>query len=141
MDHWKRRMMQSLAIIKRLPTVFKMDPAAPEQCVLLNQVFWLVFDDSLSWRSMSNMACDTAEEVVPLADSQYLSIAASRSGRALPAVPKISKNLVAYMAGLVAVSPYKHGPFDSRAKGVAEHASAEVMKNLNKLKNEPCMTY
>jgi hypothetical protein len=33
----------------RLP-LFKMDPAAPEQCVLLNQVFWLVFDDSLSWR-------------------------------------------------------------------------------------------
>jgi hypothetical protein len=29
-----------------------MDHAAPEQCVLPNQVFWLVFDDSLSWWSM-----------------------------------------------------------------------------------------
>jgi hypothetical protein len=29
----------------------------------------------------------------------------------------------------------------SRAKGVAEHASAEAMKNLNKLKNEPYMAY
>jgi hypothetical protein len=31
-----------------------MDPTAPEQCVLLNQpeVFWLVFNDSLSWWSM-----------------------------------------------------------------------------------------
>jgi hypothetical protein len=53
-----------------------------------------VFNDSLSesWRSMSKLACDTAEEVEQLADSQsseYLSIAASRSGRALPAVPKI----------------------------------------------------
>jgi hypothetical protein len=26
-----------------------MDPTAPEQCVLLNQVFWLVFDHNLSW--------------------------------------------------------------------------------------------
>ena len=40
------------------------------------------------------------------------------------AIPKISKHLVAYMAGLVAVSPYKNGPFDSRAKGVAEHAAS-----------------
>ena len=41
------------------------------------------------------------------------------------------------MEGLVAVSPYKDGPFDSRAKGVAEHAA----NNLNKLKNEPYMAY
>jgi hypothetical protein len=31
-----------------------------------------------------------------------------RSGCAFPEVPKISKNFVAYMADLVAVSPYKH---------------------------------
>jgi hypothetical protein len=65
----------------------------------------------------------------------------TRSGRKLPAVGKISKNLVTYMAGLVAVSPYKHGPFDSRAKGVAKHSSAEAMENLNKLKNEPYIAY
>ncbi len=42
------------------------------------------------------MACDTAtvDEVKQLADSQYLSIAASRFGSALQAVHKISKNLV-----------------------------------------------
>jgi hypothetical protein len=61
-------------------------------------------------------------------------------------VPKISKtrNLVAYMVGPVAASPYKLAPFDSRAKGVKEHASAKAMKNLsclNKLKNEPYMAY
>ena len=51
-----------------------------------------------------------AEEVEHLAESQYLSIAASKSGHAIQLVlsPKISKYLVAYMAGLVAVSPYKH---------------------------------
>ncbi len=34
------------------------------------------------------------------------------------------------MAGLVAVSPYKNGPFDSRAKGVAEHAATEAYLKL-----------
>ena len=72
-----------------------------------------------------------------MAESQYLSIAASKSGALKNAIPKISKHLVAYMAGLVAVSPYKNGPFDSRAKGVAEHAAAEAYNQLNKLKNEP----
>jgi hypothetical protein len=42
---------------------------------------------------------------------------------------------------IIAVSPYKHGPFDSRAKDVGENASAEAMKNLSKLKNEPDMAY
>ena len=57
--------------------------SSPEKCVVLNQVFWLVFDDSLSWQSMLCLSCDTAEEVEQLADSQYLSITASRSGSAL----------------------------------------------------------
>jgi hypothetical protein len=68
-----------------------------------------VFDDSLSLWRMSNLACNTMEEVEQVADIQYLSITSYRSARALPAVPNISKNLVAYMVGLVAVSPYKHG--------------------------------
>jgi hypothetical protein len=76
---------------------------------LIHQVFWLVFDDSLSWWRMSNLAWDTVEKVEQLADIQYLSIASYRSGSALPAVPNISKNLISYMVGLVAVSPYKHG--------------------------------
>jgi len=108
---------------------------------VLNQVFWLVLDDAFSWRSMSRLSCKTVEEVEHLAESQYLSIAASKSGAALKAIPKISKHLVAYMEGLVAVSPYKDGPFDSRAKGVAEHAATEAFNNLNKIKNEPYMDY
>jgi len=109
---------------------------------VLNQVFWLVLDDAFSWRSMSRLSCNTVKEKVEqLAESQYLSIAASKSGAALKAIPKISKHLVAYMEGLVAVSPYKDGPFDSRAKGVAEHAATEAFNNLNKIKNEPYMDY
>jgi hypothetical protein len=58
-----------------------------------------------------------------LVESRYLSIAATKlSGHTLPAVSNIVlMNLVTYMAGLVAVSPYKHDLFDPHAKGVAEH--------------------
>jgi hypothetical protein len=47
------------------------------------------------------------------------SVQAIKSGAALKAVPKLSKHLVPYMEGLLAVSPYVNGPFDSHAKGVA----------------------
>ena len=141
--HWKLDTSESRTYslkpedYPRLP-LFK---PAPDKCVVLNQVFWLVLDDAFSWRSMSRLSCNTVEEVEHLAESQYLSIAASKSGAALKAIPKISKHLVAYMEGLVAVSPYKDGPFDSRAKGVAEHAATEAFNNLNKIKNEPYMAY
>jgi hypothetical protein len=40
-------------------------------------------------------------------------------------VPKISKTLVAYMEGLLAVSPNVNGPFDTcaKARGVVEAAA------------------
>jgi hypothetical protein len=141
--HWKLDTSDSRTYSLKpedYPTLplFKADP---EKCVLLNQVFWLVLDDAFSWRSMSRLSCNTVEEVEHLAESQYLSIAASRSGAALPAIPKISKHLVAYMEGLVAVSPYKDGTFDDRATGVAEHAYTQAFNNLNKIKNEPYMIY
>ena len=47
-----------------------------------------------------------------MVESQYVSIAASKSGQALKVVPKISKHLVAYVAGLDAVSPYMGCQFD-----------------------------
>jgi hypothetical protein len=76
-----------------------------------------------------------------LAESQYLSISASKSGPALKAVPKISKQLVAYLEGLLAVSPYANGFCYSRAKGVAEAAATEAFKILNLRTNEAYMHY
>jgi hypothetical protein len=43
------------------------------------------------------------------------------------------------MEGLLAVSPYVNGPFDSRVKGVAEAVAAAVLSDLNQLANEPYM--
>ena len=74
-------------------------------------------------------------------ESQYPSVQATKSGAALKAVPKLSKHLVAYMEGLLAVSPYVNGPFDSRAKGVAEAVAAAALSDLNQLANEPYMAY
>ena len=74
-------------------------------------------------------------------ETQYPSVQATKSGAALKAVPKLSKHLVAYMEGLLAVSPYVNGPFDSRAKGVAEAVAAAALSDLNQLANEPYMAY
>ncbi len=52
------------------------------------------------------------------------SVQATKSGAALKAVQKLSKHLVAYMEGLLAVSRYVNGPFDSHVKGVAVLAEA-----------------
>ena len=41
---------------------------------------------------------------------------------ALSAVPKISKNLVAYLAGLIVVTTYISGTSDQRATGIGEGA-------------------
>ncbi len=72
------------------------------------------------------------------------SVQATKSGAALKAVPKLSKHLVAYMEGLLAVSRYVNGPFDSHAKGVAvlaEAVAAAALSDLNQLANELYMAY
>jgi hypothetical protein len=74
-------------------------------------------------------------------ETQYPSDQATKSGTALMAVPKLSKQLVAYMEGLLAVSHYVNGPFNSRAKGVAEAVAAAALSDLSQLANEPYMAY
>ena len=64
--------------------------------VFLNAVFWLVFDSVITWRSMLQLYCNVAD-MADLAYSVYGAIPAALGSvcSALPAVPKISKNLVA----------------------------------------------
>jgi hypothetical protein len=62
---------------------------------------------------MACFSCDTVEEVKHLKESQYLSIAVQKQSLYTTIVQqasKISKNLAAYMAGLVAVSPLQAWP-------------------------------
>ena len=85
---------------------------------LLISVFWLVFDFLSTWRKMQELYCNVAD-MADLADSVYHA-SPSALGTvcpALPAVPKISKNLVAYMACLLVNAPYCIGNGDTRAAG------------------------
>jgi hypothetical protein len=53
-------------------------------------------------------------------------------------------HLVAYLEGLLVMSPYVNAPFDSHAKGVAvlaEAVAAAALSDLNQLSNEPYMAY
>ena len=61
---------------------------------IYTHVFWL----ALVWLSCLPYAVPV-ENIEELAESQYTSVQASKSGPALKAVQKISKNLVAYMEG------------------------------------------
>lgn len=112
-----------------------------DQNYYLNQVFWLVYDDLSSWPSMSFYHRTSVEDVEALAKSEYSAIAESPSGRALHAVPKISKLLVAYLQGLVAVSPYFRGTADPRAAGFAEEVAVQTFDRLNKVTKKDYMDF
>ena len=49
---------------------------------------------------------------------------------ALSAMPKISKNLVAYLAGLIVVTPYIGGTSNTSAAGLGEAHAEVVLKVL-----------
>jgi hypothetical protein len=104
------------------------------------QVFSSVFNSLTDFALFVCMCCprqDSVEDIETLAETQYPSVQATKFGAALKAVPKLSKHLVAYMEGLLALSPYVNGPFYSRAKGVAEAVAAVALSDLNQLANEP----
>ena len=86
---------------------------------MLNQVFYVVFDDMGSWPAMNRLYCESAADVRNLAGSDWPAIPESDSGAAQEAVPRMSKTLVAYVEGLLATTPYRHAA-DARAAGLAE---------------------
>jgi hypothetical protein len=97
-------------------------------------VFWLEYDDSTLWRSLSFYHRPKVEVIEALADSEFAAIPEAF----LPACPKISKPelFIAYLEGFVAVCPHRRvgGTADPRAAGFAEEAAAFV--RLNTFKNQ-----
>ena len=112
-----------------------------DQACYLNQVFWLVYEDATSWRSLSSMHRSRVEDIEALAESEFDAIAESPSGAALPACPKISKTFVAYLEGLVVVPPYNRGTADPRASGFAEEVAADAFDKLNAVKKSDYMAF
>ena len=80
---------------------------------------------------MSHLYCNVA--MADLADAVYdaIPVALGSVCPALPAVPKISKNLVAKMAGMLLTALYAIGASDRRAHGLAEEHADAVLKYLN----------
>ena len=82
---------------------------------------------------MSQLYCNVAD-MAALADSVYdESQAYGTAFPALPAVPKISKNLAAYFAGMLVIAPYAARVADRRADGLAEAHADAVYKFLNQV--------
>jgi hypothetical protein len=100
-------------------------------------VFWLVYDGATSWRSLSFYHRPKVQDVEALAESEFATIPEA----SLPACPIISKAFVSYLAGSVAVSPYRRGTADPRATGFAEEVAAARFGKLNPFKNSEHMAY
>ena len=70
----------------------------------------MVFDRIPTWQSLSSLHCSSKEQLEGLLRSDYPAIEESPSGEAQPAIPRISKSFVSYLACLASVSPYYGGP-------------------------------
>ena len=90
----------------------------------LNAVFWLVFDSVSTWRTVLQLYCNVAN-MEDLADSVYYTIPAAMGSicPALPAAPKISKNLVAYIAGMLVTAPSPSGQAIDAPMALLRHTS------------------
>ena len=89
---------------------------------------------------MSELYCN-GDDVADLASSVYpaSSVALGGACPALSEMPKISKNLVAYLAGLIVVTLYIGGTSDTSATGLGE-AHADVVLKVLKLVTDAAYT-
>jgi len=81
----------------------------------------------------------TIDEVEEFAVSKHDAIPAATAPKvfaALPAVPKLSKHLVAYLAGQAYVSPYIGGTADPRIQGIGEAHAEGVLEFLGRTTQE-----
>ena len=118
------------------------DPNAPAtKRHYLNEVFLLVLDDLRTWRSMNTYAVDNAAQMQLLASAEHPEIPATPSGPAHIAIPKISKTLVSYIAGLVVTTPYYRANCDDRIKGLAEPYAKACLATLNTIDGKAYKKY
>ena len=109
---WCDRIVIPLCLKKedypRLPLFTRKGPAG--STILLNPVFWLMLDERSTWTSMSQLYCNS-DNMADLAISVYPTSSAALGGAcpALSPMPKISRNLVAYLAGfqILPIAPVK----------------------------------
>ena len=98
-----------------------------EETTVLNDLFFYVFSRALSWQALTMYNPKQVDHVWP---SGYDAIDASASGPDLPAVPWLSKNLVAYFESFLGAAPY-YKTTDGRNK--LDRLFAKAIKGLNRL--------
>jgi len=91
----------------------------------------MLLDDLPTWRSMSSYEVADSEQLVLMAGAEYAAIPAYAGNPAYAAIPKISKTLISYLAGLTVTAPYYRGDCDERIKGLAEPYVTRCMDTLN----------
>ena len=76
---------------------------------LLNKFFFYVFFKVSSWQSMRDIHVTSLEELTELmlhSPARYAELPLSRSGPAMPEVPVVSRNMIAYLISLLTVAPF-----------------------------------
>ena len=106
----------------------------------LNMMFWYVFDDMPNWQNMSELRRDTIHEIQELVMDEYSAEPAVAELRALPACPKLSKNLIAYLEALLVLTPYYRSA-DPRAQGHGDTQFNTALKDLNAVGQAPFKEY
>ena len=91
----------------------------------------MLLDDLPTWRSMSSYEVADSEQLVSMAAAEFAAIPAYAGNPAYPAIPKISKTLISYLAGLTVTTPYYRGDCDERIKGLVEPHVTRCMDTLN----------
>jgi len=118
------------------------DPDAPAtKRRYLNEVFLLVLDDLPTWRSMNTYAVNNEAQMQLLASAEHPAIPSTPSGPAHIAIPKISKTLISYIAGLVVTTPYYRANCDDRIKGLAEPYAKACLATLNTIDGKAYKNY
>ena len=80
---------------------------------------------------MSSYEVADSKQLVLMAGAEYAAIPAYAGNPAYAAIPKISKTLISYLAGLTVTAPYYRGDCDERIKGLAEPYVTRCMDTLN----------
>ena len=90
---------------------------------------------------MNTYAVNNEAQMQLLASAEHPAIPATPSGPAHIEIPKISKTLVSYIAGLVVTTPYYRANCDDRVKGLAEPYAKACLATLNTIDGKAYKNY
>ena len=103
----------------------------------LNEFFFLVLSRFFHWQSMSTLVPVDDEGAAIMARSTWSALPATSSGPAMPAIPTISKKMVAYLESFLGVAPFRKPAIDTRI----DKLYADAMKRLGYVTDDRYVAY